>query len=94
MQLQRDKKLHSREHVLAEDLSQMMREPKRFAMYLGIAQHYEESDLRALAKYVLQKKELPPENRGKYFMGSLKGLQRKKPSPKASGSPMKKNPRG
>jgi hypothetical protein len=80
VKLEKDKKLHSREHVLADDLSQTLGEPKRFAMYLGIAKLYEESDLRGLAKYVAQKKELPPINRGKYFMASLRGLQKKIPA--------------
>lgn len=79
MKLERDKHLHSREHVLAEDLSQTLREPKRFAAYLGIAKMYDEGDLRGLAKYVSQKKELPPETRGKYFFGALRSMQRKNP---------------
>ena len=77
MRLTPDKKLHSREHVLAEDLSQMLAEPKRFAAYLGIAKRYDESDLRALARYVREKKELPVEAYGKYFFASLKGLIKK-----------------
>ncbi len=31
MRLTPDKKLHSREHLLADDLSRMMGEPKKFA---------------------------------------------------------------
>ena len=77
MRLTPDKKLHSREHVLAEDLSQMLHEPKRFAAYLGISQRYHESDLRALGRYVLEKKDLPLEARGKYFFAALKGLVKK-----------------
>lgn len=77
MRLEPDKKLHSREHVLADDLSQMMREPKRFAAYLGIAKLYHESDLRALARRVLEKENLPIEARGKYFFAALRGLQKK-----------------
>lgn len=74
MKFEPDKKLHSREHVLADDLSQMMRESKRFAAYLGIARLYYESDLRALAKRVLEKQDLPVEARGKYFFAALRGL--------------------
>ena len=74
MRLTPDKRLHSREHVLADDLSQMMLEPKRFAAYLGIAKMYHESDLRALAKYVIRKPDLESKHRGKYFFGALKGL--------------------
>lgn len=67
-----DKHLHSREHVLADDLSKMLAEPKRFAAYLGIAKLYYESDLRALARRILEKSELPAEARGKYFFAALK----------------------
>ena len=77
MKLERDKHLHSREHVLADDLSRMMHEPKRFASYLGIAKLYNESDLRALSRYVTEKKDLPIGARGKYFFGALRRLPRK-----------------
>ena len=50
MRLTPDKHLHSREHLLADDLSRSLLEPKRFASYLGIAKMYDEADLRALAK--------------------------------------------
>lgn len=69
-----DKHLHSREHVLADDLSQMMQEPRRFAAYLGLAGLYYESDLRGLARRVLEKEDLPIEARGKYFFAAVKGL--------------------
>ena len=74
MKLEPDKKLHSREHVLAEDLSQMLGEPKKFAAYLGIAKRYYERDLRALARNVREKPDLPAEALGKYFFACLKGL--------------------
>lgn len=77
MKLKRDTHLHSREHLLADDLANMMLEPKRFAAYLGIAKLYDESDLRALAKRVLAKHELDPKNRGRYFFGALRGLVKK-----------------
>ena len=80
MRFEPDKHLHSREHLLADDLSRMMSEPKKFAAYLGIAKLYYESDLRALAKYVREKyerEELPPEARGKYFFAALKGFDKK-----------------
>lgn len=69
-----DRYLHTREHVLADDLSRAMLEPKRFSAYLGIAKMYRESDLRTLAKRVAAKPDLDPKNRGKYFFGALKGL--------------------
>lgn len=77
MRLTPDKHLHSKEHVLADDLAKIMREPKKFAAYLGIAKLYHESDLRALARYVLEKDNLPVEARGKYFFAALKGLKKK-----------------
>ena len=77
MRFSPDKKLHSREHLLADDLAQEMREPKRFAAYLGLAQLYEESDLRALARYVREKENLPQDVWGKYFFGSVKNLKKK-----------------
>lgn len=77
MRLEPDKHLHSKEHLLADDLSKTMQEPKRFAAYLGIAKLYYESDLRALAKRVIAKDSLPSEARGKYFFTSLKNLLKK-----------------
>lgn len=72
-----NRKLHSKEHLLAEDISRLMHEPKRFAAYLGIAKLYYESDLRGLAKRVIEKTDLPLASRGKYFFGALKGLVKK-----------------
>ena len=72
-----NRKLHSKEHLLAEDISRLMQEPKRFAAYLGIAKLYHESDLRGLARRVIEKNDLPMEARGKYFFGALKGLVKK-----------------
>lgn len=77
MQLKRNKHLHSKEHLLADDLSRAMLEEKKFAAYLGIAKLYHESDLRRLMRYVLEKTDLPREARGKYFFASLKGLSKR-----------------
>lgn len=77
MKLEPDKHLHSKEHLLADDLSKMLGEPKRFAAYLGIAKLYYEGDLRALVKRVAAKEDLPREVRGKYFFGALRGLVKK-----------------
>ena len=73
----RNTQLHSREHVSADDLSKAMLEPKKFAAYLGIAKMYEEPDLRALTRSILEKKDLDFKNRGKYFFGALRRLERK-----------------
>ncbi|TSD05142.1 MAG: hypothetical protein Greene071436_2 [Parcubacteria group bacterium Greene0714_36] len=72
MRFTKDPKLHSREHLLADDMSRMLGEEKRFAAYLGIAKRYYESDLRALARRVLEKQDLPQEARGKYFFAALR----------------------
>ncbi len=93
MRLTPDKKLHSREHVLADDLSHMMREPKRFAAYLGIAKRYYESDLRALARRVREKEELPMDARGKYFFAALRGLAPTPAAKKKKGRPVKNRKR-
>jgi hypothetical protein len=77
MRFKPDRHLYSKEHALADDLAQMMREPKKFAAYLGIAELYYESDLRALARRVLEKEDLPLEARGKYFFAALRGLAKK-----------------
>ena len=72
-----DRHLHSKEHLLADDLAKIMREPKKFAAYLGIAKLYHESDLRALVRYACDQENLPMEARGKYFFAALKGLSKK-----------------
>ena len=77
VKLKRDTHLHSKEHVLADDLSRAMGERKRFASYLGIAGLYYEEDLRSLMRRVMEKKDLPFESRGKYFFAALKGLRKK-----------------
>ncbi|MEK7083023.1 MAG: hypothetical protein AAB972_02530 [Patescibacteria group bacterium] len=74
MKFEPDKKLHSREHVLAQDLSEILGESKKFAAYLGIARRYHERDLRALARMVKEKSDLPLEARGKYFFACLRSL--------------------
>lgn len=77
MKLERNKHLHSKEHLLADDLAQKLKEPRRFAAYLGIAKRYHESDLRRLLRYVLEKEDLPAEARGRYFFASLRSLLKK-----------------
>ena len=77
MRLTPDTKLHSREHLLADDLSRALGEPKRFSAYLGIALRHHESDLRALLRHVLEMDDLPSEARGKYFFAALRGLPKR-----------------
>ena len=86
------KNLHSREHLLADDLSQALAEPTRFAAYLGIAKRYYESDLRGLMRRVLEKADLPMEARGKYFFAVLRGfIPRIKPKRKKKKAKQKKS---
>ena len=77
MRFTQDKHLHSREHLLADDLMRVMGEPRKFAAYLGVAKMYHEADLRSLAKRVLAKPDLELRNRGRYFFAALKGLEKK-----------------
>ena len=77
MRLTPDTHLHSKEHLLADDLSRALGEPKRFAAYLGIAKLHYDSDLRALLRRVLEKADLPVEARGKYFFAAVKGLAKR-----------------
>ena len=88
-----DKKLHSRAHVLADDLTTALGEPKKFAAYLGIAKRYYESDLRALARRVREKEDLPADARGKYFFAALRGMH-KIPKPRKSKRKKKKTRHG
>lgn len=75
MRLTPDKKLHSRVHLLADDLARALGELGRFRSYLGVAARYSEPDLRGLMRRVLEKSDLPPEARGKYFFAALRGLR-------------------
>lgn len=59
---------------MADDLSRMMNEPKKFAAYLGITKIFPETELRALAKYVVAKKDLDANDRGKYFFGAIRNM--------------------
>ena len=79
--------LHSAAHLLADDLSKEMLETERFGAYLGIARRYHESDLRALARRVCEKENLPADARGKYFFAALRGLA---PTPAARKKKRKK----
>ena len=54
-----NKYLHTKEHLLADDLSRMLGEPNRFGSYLGISRLYFEADLRGLARRVIEKEDLP-----------------------------------
>ncbi len=48
--------LHSPDHLLADELSQKMNEPKRFGFYLKMAQKYNHGVLRRIAGEVLENK--------------------------------------
>ncbi len=94
MRLTPDTKLHSRVHLLADDLARALGELGRFGSYLGVAARYSESDLRGLLRRVLEKSDLPPEARGKYFFAALRGLRplpRKKKKPTGKKKKTKKD---
>src|SRR3989338_3206491 len=90
MRLTHDKKPPSREHLLADDLSRMLGEERRFAAYLGIAKRYYESDLRGLVRRVLEKQDLPQEARGKYFFAALRDKPQRPESRRHTPKPKKK----
>ena len=75
-------KLHSKQHVLADDLSKMLGEPKKFAAYLGLAMKYPESVLRRIAAEVMEDYHKDTEgklHRGKLFfykVGQLKEIKK------------------
>ena len=46
--------LHSENHLLADDLSKKLNEPKRFGFYLKIAEKYNHGFLRRIAGEVLE----------------------------------------
>lgn len=51
---QKDRFLHSENHVLADELANKFGEPKRFGMYLKLAQKYNHGFLRKLSTEVLE----------------------------------------
>ncbi|GAC1412550.1 MAG: hypothetical protein NVSMB66_1840 [Candidatus Doudnabacteria bacterium] len=50
----KSKHLHSPNHLLADELSKRMREPKRFGFYLKMAEKHDHSVLRRIAGFVLE----------------------------------------
>ncbi len=46
--------LHSENHVLADELSRRLNEPKRFGFYLKMAEKYDHNVLRRIAGEVLE----------------------------------------
>ena len=53
---QKSKYLHSPNHLLADELSNRMHEPKRFGFYLKMAEKYDHGVLRRIAGEVLENK--------------------------------------
>lgn len=51
----KEQHLHSRNHVLADELSQRFGEPKRFGFYLRMATKYNHDFLRRIAGEVAEK---------------------------------------
>ena len=51
---EKSKFLHSENHVLAEELSQKLGEPKRFGFYLKLAEKHHHGFLRRIAGKVLE----------------------------------------
>ncbi len=53
---QKSQYLHSPNHLLADELSQRMHEPKRFGFYLKMAEKFDHGILRRIAGEVLENK--------------------------------------
>ena len=51
----KEKYLHSKDHVLADELSNKLGEPKRFGLYLRMAKKYNHDFLRRIAGDILEK---------------------------------------
>ena len=65
----RDPHLHSPSHVLADELTRMFGEPKRFGFYLGIASRHDHAVIRRIAGEIMEK---PVENPGALFAYKIK----------------------
>lgn len=55
---QKNKYLHSPNHLLADELSQRLRDTKHFGFYLKMATLYDHNVLRSLAGQVLEGKDI------------------------------------
>ncbi len=66
----RSRYLHSPNHLLADELSQRLRDPKHFGFYLKMATLYDHTLLRALAGQVLESVNV--QNPGKLFAFLIK----------------------
>jgi len=51
----KEQHLHSKDHVLADELSSKLGEPKRFGLYLRMAKKYNHDFLRRIAAGILEK---------------------------------------
>lgn len=71
----RDPHLHSPSHVLADELSNMFGEPKKFAFYLGIANRTDHVVVRRIAGQVMEK---PVENPAALFAYLIKKYNQEK----------------
>jgi hypothetical protein len=62
--------LHSPDHLLADELSQKLRDPKHFGLYLKMATLHDHDFLRKLASEVLESKDV--KSPGKLFSYLIK----------------------
>lgn len=56
----KDQHLHSADHVLADELTKKMNEPKRFGFYLKMATTHDHNVLRRIAGQVLESRAKKP----------------------------------
>ena len=71
----RDPHLHSPAHVLADELSKLFGEPKKFAFYLGIATRVDHTVIRRIVGQVTEK---PVENPAALFAYLIKKFNEEK----------------
>ncbi len=72
----KDPKLHSANHVLADELATMMNDPKHFGFYLKMAGTMPHPVLQRLAGEVLENPKV--ENKGKLFAYLIKQFNQNK----------------
>lgn len=70
--------LHSSSHILADELSNKMGEPKRFGFYLKMALKYDHNKLRGIAAKVLESKSRNPGALFTYLLSHEKKLEKSK----------------
>jgi hypothetical protein len=70
-QIRRKSTLHSDAHILAEEISTYCREPKRFALYLGVIKRIGTSRARAILRHI-KENQWTIKNPARYFLAATR----------------------